>query len=89
MNVLDWSWSLPRQMKTPLLSDKVNEIYHGMLALRPVHLVLLPSLTTEEKSSPKPKKNPAPSTEEIPSLSLGTNPTFRAPPPKGSKNDPR
>ena len=76
-------------MKTPLLSNKVNEIYHGMLALRPVHLVLLPSLTTEEKSGPKPKKKPAPSTEEIPSLSLGTNPTFRAPPPKGPKNDPR
>jgi len=76
-------------MKTPLLSNKVNEIYHGMLALRPVYLVLLPWLTTEEKSSPKPKKKTAPSTEEIPPLSLGANPTFRAPPPKGPKNDPR
>ena len=76
-------------MKTPLLSNKVNEIYHGMLALRPVHLVLLPQLPTEEKSSQKPKKKTAPSIEEIPSLSLGANPTSPAPPPKGSKNDPR
>jgi len=89
MNVLDWSWSLPGQMKTPLINDKVNEIYHGVFALRSIHLVLLPSFTTEQKSSQKPKKKPARSTEEIPSLSLGTNPTFRAPPPKGSKNDPR
>ena len=78
-----------RANEDSFISNKVNEIYHGMLALRPVHLVLLPSLTTEEKASQKPKKKPAPSTEEIPSLSLGTNPTFRAPPLKGSKNDPR
>ena len=76
-------------MKTPYISNKVNEIYHGVFALRPILRILLPSLTTEEKSSQKPKKKPAPSTEEIPSLSLGTNPTFRAPPPTGSKHDPR
>jgi len=78
-----------RANEDSFISDKVNEIYHGILALRPVHLVLLPQLPTEEKSGPKPKKKPAPSTEEIPSLSLGTNPTSPAPPPKGSKNDPR
>ena len=78
-----------RANEDSFISDKVNEIYHGILALRPVHLVLRPSFTTEQKSSQKPKKKPAPSNEEIPSLSLGTNPTFRAPPPKGSKNDPR
>lgn len=78
-----------RANEDSFISDKVNEIYHGILALRPVHLVLLPSFTTEEKADQKPKKKPAPSTGEIPSLSLGANPTSRAPPPKGSQNDPR